>query len=289
MDDQIQSFLDAIRAQPADDGPRLLFADWLDERGDPWGEFIRVQCALASSSLSASDRKRLADREEFHLKFGAPQRHAAVHRMLHGHGLVNHFSHRRGPLYRWVERRGLIAEIEVDADYFAKNASIVSRIGAIETVRVRKLNDAALVERLRGVYELQAISQFDLRHPSNDLNLSRQLVKSRPPKADLLPERQERYIDQRSTWPRFVSDIIRNVPAPSPAPPPPAPPRPQRPIPEIRPEFRPPQPVPKPENDDSLMLGIRIVVALTIGFGGLWLILLIYGMLESSIHQAAMR
>src|SRR2546422_761256 len=43
-------FLRAICAHPDDDGPRLVYADWLDERGDPRGEFIRVQCGLAKLS-----------------------------------------------------------------------------------------------------------------------------------------------------------------------------------------------------------------------------------------------
>ena len=41
------AFLQAIIECPDDDAPRLIYADWLDERGDPRGEFIRVQCALA--------------------------------------------------------------------------------------------------------------------------------------------------------------------------------------------------------------------------------------------------
>lgn len=36
--------LDAIRATPADDGPRLVYADWLIERDDPRGHFIMLQC-----------------------------------------------------------------------------------------------------------------------------------------------------------------------------------------------------------------------------------------------------
>jgi uncharacterized protein (TIGR02996 family) len=39
-------FLQAILASPTDNGPRLIYADWLDEHGDPRGEFIRVQCTL---------------------------------------------------------------------------------------------------------------------------------------------------------------------------------------------------------------------------------------------------
>jgi uncharacterized protein (TIGR02996 family) len=41
-------FLAAVIAAPDDDLPRLVMADALDERGDPLGEFIRVQVALAA-------------------------------------------------------------------------------------------------------------------------------------------------------------------------------------------------------------------------------------------------
>jgi uncharacterized protein (TIGR02996 family) len=41
------AFLRQILAHPFDDGPRLVYADRLDERGDPRGEFIRVQCEIA--------------------------------------------------------------------------------------------------------------------------------------------------------------------------------------------------------------------------------------------------
>lgn len=43
------SFLKAILAAPRDDLPRLVYADRLDEGGDPRGEFIRVQCKLTTS------------------------------------------------------------------------------------------------------------------------------------------------------------------------------------------------------------------------------------------------
>lgn len=54
-----------VIARPDDDGPRLVYADWLDDLGDhPRAEFIRVQLALAK--LPDTDRRRaaLADREE---------------------------------------------------------------------------------------------------------------------------------------------------------------------------------------------------------------------------------
>lgn len=40
-------FVRAVLADPEDDGPRLIFADWLDEQGEgERAEFIRVQCRL---------------------------------------------------------------------------------------------------------------------------------------------------------------------------------------------------------------------------------------------------
>jgi len=41
-------FIREIRALPFDDDPRLVFADWLEERGDTRAEFIRLQCQLAN-------------------------------------------------------------------------------------------------------------------------------------------------------------------------------------------------------------------------------------------------
>lgn len=51
-------FLGKILESPDDDAPRLVFADWLDERGDPRGEFIQVQVELANRP--SIDRKQFA-------------------------------------------------------------------------------------------------------------------------------------------------------------------------------------------------------------------------------------
>jgi uncharacterized protein (TIGR02996 family) len=58
------AFLQAILADPDDDAPRLVDADWLDERGDPArGEFIRVQCQLGDCARALSPAwNRLRDR-----------------------------------------------------------------------------------------------------------------------------------------------------------------------------------------------------------------------------------
>jgi len=49
------AFLAAITADPDDDLPRLLYADWLDLRSDPRGEFIRLQIADEPAGRARAD------------------------------------------------------------------------------------------------------------------------------------------------------------------------------------------------------------------------------------------
>jgi uncharacterized protein (TIGR02996 family) len=51
------AFLEAVRASPHDDAPRLMYADWLMERGDPRGEFIQLQCVLAQMPRNDEHRE----------------------------------------------------------------------------------------------------------------------------------------------------------------------------------------------------------------------------------------
>ncbi len=67
-----EAFLQAIIQTPDDDTPRLVFADFLEEKGNPRGEFIRVQCALAKApagqprpaALEARERELLSAHAE---------------------------------------------------------------------------------------------------------------------------------------------------------------------------------------------------------------------------------
>jgi uncharacterized protein (TIGR02996 family) len=47
-----------IRANPDDPEPRMVFADWLSERGDPRGELIVIEHELASTYDAALERRR---------------------------------------------------------------------------------------------------------------------------------------------------------------------------------------------------------------------------------------
>jgi uncharacterized protein (TIGR02996 family) len=63
MQTEAEAFLQRIRAYPDDDAQRLIFADWLDEEGDPRGRFIRVQLALSTLPPDDPARQQLLVQE----------------------------------------------------------------------------------------------------------------------------------------------------------------------------------------------------------------------------------
>jgi uncharacterized protein (TIGR02996 family) len=57
-----EAFRNAVLAAPDDDAPRLVYADWLEERGDPRGEFIRLDLELARRGADDPAPRDLTDR-----------------------------------------------------------------------------------------------------------------------------------------------------------------------------------------------------------------------------------
>src|SRR5260370_279371 len=54
MNDE-SAFLEAIAKTPDDDALRLVYADWLEERGDPRAEYLRLEVQLANVTPGAKD------------------------------------------------------------------------------------------------------------------------------------------------------------------------------------------------------------------------------------------
>jgi uncharacterized protein (TIGR02996 family) len=137
-----KAFLEAIVADPEDDAPRLIYADWLDEQGDgPRAEFIRVQCALARLAEEAPDRATLLRREKA---------------LLDEHG-----TRRLASLPAWVRgekvqfRRGFVAWLTATAEDFLKGGAALCRTTPIDGVDFRSvgrheqaLADCPLLARL---------------------------------------------------------------------------------------------------------------------------------------------
>jgi uncharacterized protein (TIGR02996 family) len=59
-----RDLLARIRQSPDDDSPRLVYADWLDSKSDPRGEFIRIQCRMVSLPAEATEYSKLQQREQ---------------------------------------------------------------------------------------------------------------------------------------------------------------------------------------------------------------------------------
>jgi uncharacterized protein (TIGR02996 family) len=117
------AFLQAIREEPADDAVRLIYADWLDERGEgDRADFIRVQVTLANVP---EDHPRRPELEQLELQLLSRHRDAWL-----------------GPLrslaYVWKFVRGFPEEATLDARSFLEQAPLLFRSAPLRLVRLVK-------------------------------------------------------------------------------------------------------------------------------------------------------
>src|SRR5262249_29437560 len=59
---QDEPFLSAIEAAPDDLLARSVYADWLEERGDPRADYLRLEERLRATPFEATDRQSLGQR-----------------------------------------------------------------------------------------------------------------------------------------------------------------------------------------------------------------------------------
>jgi uncharacterized protein (TIGR02996 family) len=123
---QAQPFLEDIRAHPDDDAPRLVYADWLTDHGQPErGELIGVQCRLAGMSEDDPGWAELKDRE-WEL-------------------LTLHRSMWREDLPAWARkapyeiRRGFVSSISLTATQFLRQGDGLFRAVPIQELQLRNL------------------------------------------------------------------------------------------------------------------------------------------------------
>lgn len=114
-----EPFLQEIIAAPDDDGPRLVYADWLEEQGDPRGEFIRLQCELAQSPVQPS---RLDPLEKDFVHDGPAELRIREAELLREHerlwlGAVGE------RCSKWMFHRGFVAFVELPASSFVAHGS----------------------------------------------------------------------------------------------------------------------------------------------------------------------
>jgi uncharacterized protein (TIGR02996 family) len=108
-------FVAEIRAHPHDDAPRLIYADYLDEAGDPQAELIRVQVALSHLAPGEAERRELELREEELLANYADEWLAPL-RELGAEGISARSL-----------QRGLIERVRISADAFLNHGDELCR------------------------------------------------------------------------------------------------------------------------------------------------------------------
>jgi uncharacterized protein (TIGR02996 family) len=148
-------FLRAILENPDDDAPRLIYADWLDENGEPErAEFIRVQCSLALvrqtaspvSSVLASREQELRERNEAQWIPKVP---------VLGRGLCVGF------------RRGFVEEVRAEARAFVAGADRLFQLAPVRQVRLYWGDDppyerARLMQTIASLPYLARLQSLDL-------------------------------------------------------------------------------------------------------------------------------
>ncbi len=146
---QEDAFLAAILAEPRDDTPRLVFADWLEERGGPGdaarAEFIRLSVAAPETTFWPP----------------APRSRGRASRLCREHWAewTSLLCQRLGssPLRRWLDtadcrwayRRGFVAVFEGTQQVLLDAWGDLFRLGPIEEVQVNNLWHFGTVLSLR--------------------------------------------------------------------------------------------------------------------------------------------
>jgi anti-anti-sigma factor len=160
-----QSFLHAILDDPEADAPRLIFADWLEEHGDPRGEFIHLQYRL--------------EREPEH-----PQRVAWGKREMelwdeHEHEWV-------GPLVPVIDvpifRRGFLDEAVLRAELFLDHSGYLFEHAPIRRLQFRRVHTGEMpliaatsaLEHLTGLgFQRTSLTAADMQALASSPHLGR--------------------------------------------------------------------------------------------------------------------
>ena len=137
------ALLAAVLAAPDDDLPRLVFADWCDDHGDPdRADLIRVQSARAALPAHDPTRERLRDREDALIRLGHDRWKVAD--------------------IRGVQKfvRGFVESWFGTADWLLAAAGPLFATAPVRELRIR--NAGGFVARLAKLPELARVESLDL-------------------------------------------------------------------------------------------------------------------------------
>jgi uncharacterized protein (TIGR02996 family) len=100
-----RAFLAAILERPDDDARKLVYADWLEERGDPRGEYLRLMMKVRQERVVTPEQQRR------HQELAAELNELRTQQLLAGRGRRGSSRESRERLRRMVELEGQLAEL----------------------------------------------------------------------------------------------------------------------------------------------------------------------------------
>ena len=155
-----------VEADLRDLTPRLVFADWLEERNDPRGELIRIQCELTEMP---QDVDELTD-DEFEYRDQIMQRGDELLKQFEAQWLdpikpfINH--------YRF--HLGLIEYVDIDVKQLAEYGDELFAFAPVRFMNIRKVaqhRSGSLedVVDLRGMQQLTGLAFSDSRFEKEEM------------------------------------------------------------------------------------------------------------------------
>ncbi len=168
-----ESFLQAVVESPEADAPRLVYADWLEENGQPErAEFIRIECRLGRlltepprrHVLESRARQLLCITDGVFLYEGnlSPELEGRDRRLVSAHG-----ARWAGPLAGLVKyggfRRGFVEEVGLGGRQFLANSEDLFRLAPVRHASLSKV-PPVLVATLMQAPWLECLRSLDLAH-----------------------------------------------------------------------------------------------------------------------------
>src|SRR5262245_22293075 len=143
-----RSLFQAILDDPDDVGLRLVYADLLEEQGDPRAEFIRVQCALEETDEYDEARPELEGRE---------QQLLATYQKEWLGPLLD-----LGSRYDFDFRRGFVEHVTMAAGQFVRHAEALCRLAPVRHLSLVEIAEEHLAADLASCPQLARLRRLDL-------------------------------------------------------------------------------------------------------------------------------
>lgn len=159
-----RELFEAILQNPDDIAPRLVYADWCDEQGDPRGEFIRIQCELAEYEGLPIKVRHLREREAQLWEKHRRAWNGEIHRRLAATPLRNQVDSRHGLIRGWEYHRGFVEYAVAEARAFLEYPEALFKIGPLRELRILHAEDHTLA--IMQSSHLGLLSEVELSMPS---------------------------------------------------------------------------------------------------------------------------